>query len=175
MPRPPKLRDTIGTRDDGTPETRADRIVALIRLGNYQATAARAAGVDQSTFYRWLEKGQEGRTREYREFSEAVDRARAEAESHAVLMVRTGMAEDWRAAMTFLERAFPKRWGRREAIEVSGPDGGVIEVRDAEATRLAASFERFRVERGIEPRSLEPPPVVGDDDEVVDAEVVEES
>ena len=38
------------------------------------------------------------------------------------------MADDWRAAMTYLERRFPDRWGRRQRHEVSGPDGGAIAI-----------------------------------------------
>jgi hypothetical protein len=58
------------------------------------------------------------RERRYLEFLEAVTRASAVAEVHAVAIVREAMAADWRAAAWFLERRYPGRWRRRESHEV---------------------------------------------------------
>lgn len=108
-----------------TPE-RQERIVELIRAGNYMEIAAQAAGIDVSTLYRWLQRGEKARSGPYRQFRDAVMRARVEAEARAVVVVQKAALTDWRAASWWLERAFPDRWGRRQKLEHSGPQGGPI-------------------------------------------------
>ena len=95
-----------------------DRIVAAIRAGNYPKTAADYAGITERTFYRWLQRGQDEDSGIYHEFAQAVQRAESEAEVCAVAILQRHMADNWRAAVTFLERKFPERWGRRARIEV---------------------------------------------------------
>ncbi len=109
MARPTKL----------TPEVQ-DRIVKAIRAGNYFQAAARAAGISESTHYRWLERGAEEKQGAHRDFREAVSRAEAESEVHAVAVIRRAMTEDWRAALALIERRHPERWRRRETTELTG-------------------------------------------------------
>ena len=40
-------------------EERQERIIQLIRGGNFASTAAEAAGISESTFYRWMKTGKE--------------------------------------------------------------------------------------------------------------------
>lgn len=195
MPRPPKLNDVI---DPDTGQTRADRVIFLLRQGAYLRTAAEAAGIGEATLHRWLAND----TPRYREFRESVARARADAQvnllltiqmharggqtrpkqvvvpkpkgEHEVVTIQEVVDGDWRAAAWILERSWPQEYGRREAIEVTGAGGGPVEVRDAEASRLAAQWERFKAEQGVQPRSLEPPPppeLGADGLPIVDAEV----
>ena len=95
----------------------SERICRAIRAGNYPATAARAAGIAESTFYRWMEEGRSAESGKYRDFHEAVKRAEAEGEARAVVLISKAMAKDWRAAMALLERRHPERWRRRERLE----------------------------------------------------------
>ncbi len=128
----------------------AEKIEAAIRAGNYAEAAARSAGIDPSTYYRWMERGESTKRedRPYREFREAIKKAEGEAEVHAVALVRKAMPDNWQAAMTYLERRYPDRWRRREAVELSGPDSEPvqIEVTDAllgdEARKAAASLRK---------------------------------
>ena len=98
-----------------TPETQ-DSIVEAIREGMYQEIAAATVGISTSTYYRWMERGQTGQPEDepYREFREAIEKGRAEAE-RAKLKVISREAEkgNWTAAAWWLERSFPARWGRR--------------------------------------------------------------
>lgn len=48
--------------------------------------------------------------------------------------VEEGEEHDWRAGMALLERQHRERWGRPSRLEVTGPEGGPIEV-DAVALR----------------------------------------
>src|SRR4051812_18697193 len=103
-----------------------ERIVQALRAGNYAEAACRAAGIAPSTYYRWLERGQQDESGLHRDFFEEVRRAEAEAEVHAVAVLRRAMPEDWRAALAYLERRHPGRWRRRQTTELTGPDGGPI-------------------------------------------------
>lgn len=58
----------------------------------------------------------------YYEFTEAIHRAEAEAEVHAVAILRRAMGEDWRAALAYLERRYPSRWRRHQTTEVVAKD-----------------------------------------------------
>lgn len=58
-------------------------------------------------YHRWLQQGREGEDAKYRQFWQAVKDAEREAEVRAVAMVQKHMANNWQAAMTYLERKFP--------------------------------------------------------------------
>ena len=142
MARPSKLSESV-----------QGRIVQAIRAGNYGEQACRAAGISPSTYYRWLERGAEQTNGSYRDFHDAVRQAEAEAEVHAVAIVRRAMADDWRAAITYLERRYPARWRRQQTTELVGGDGGPIrtetskaidlkELNDEELRFLASLYER---------------------------------
>ncbi len=110
----------MGRRSKLTPKLQ-EVIVRLIEIGNYDATAAQAAGISTSTFYRWLEQGEKASSGRYREFWEAVICARASAEVFAVSVVRTAAESgDWRAAMEWLARKAPERWARNRTESSPG-------------------------------------------------------
>ncbi|HEY4897587.1 MAG TPA: transposase [Solirubrobacteraceae bacterium] len=125
MARPTKL----------TPELQ-ERIIKAVRAGNYAEAAARASGIAPSTYYRWLQRGTVEEHGAYRDFSEAVRQAEAEAEVHAVAILRRAMGEDWRAALAYLERRYPGRWRRHTSTELTGRDGGPIQTEVATAIDL---------------------------------------
>lgn len=115
MARPTKL----------TPQVR-ERVEQAMRAGSYAIAACRAAGIAESTFYRWLERGEEEESGIYREFHDAIRKAEAEAEVRAAATVTKAMGSDWRAAIALLERRFPSRWRRHLSTELVGKDGGPI-------------------------------------------------
>lgn len=115
-----------------TPRIRWEVIVERVRAGIPNEVAAESTGIDQATFYRWIAWGEDrwenGKLRHarpgYREFSEAVRRARAEAEALHVGIIAKAAPEDWRASAFFLERSRPERWRRRDTIHQAGPGDG---------------------------------------------------
>ena len=113
-----------------------ERIVTAIRAGNYADAAAQAAGISPSTYYRWMARGERERAGAFRAFREAVVRAEAEAEVHAVAIVRRAMAEDWRAAVAYLERRHAGRWRRQQTTELTGKDGGPIRTHSSSGLDL---------------------------------------
>jgi hypothetical protein len=146
-----------------TPDREA-LILDALRAGNYRETVARYVGIGVSTLYGWLERGEadleqhEQREAEghdpgeltiYAEFSEAVTRAEAEAEVHAVTTLQSAMKDDWRAAAEYLQRRHNKRWSRADRldVEVDQTVHGAVSVdlvpddeRRAEVARLLAAY-----------------------------------
>lgn len=109
-------------------------IVDAIAAGNYASVACRLANVSEATFHEWIARGRGNdpdrpRTPLHAGFAEAVERAEAEAEAHAVALVRASMPDNWAAAMTYLERRYRDRWRRSEAREHTGAEGGPITTR----------------------------------------------
>lgn len=110
-----------------TPDVQAT-IVEAIAKGNDKVVAARLAGIGESTFYAWMERGEQAKTGAFLEFREAVKKAEAEAEQHFVGIIKTASYDTWTAAAWWLERKHPERWGRRERIEHTGANGEPVQM-----------------------------------------------
>lgn len=132
-----------------TPEVQ-EKIVSLVRAGNYPEVAAQAAGINAATYYRWMQKGEES-TKPYGEFREAVKEAQAAAESHAVTIIRkAAMDGSWQAAAWFLERSKAERWRRKENVELTGKDGGPVKqqvVGDEQREKVTALIDELAARR----------------------------
>lgn len=109
--RPTKLNDAV-----------QKLIVDAIRNGNYVEVAVRAAGIDPTTYYRWMETGEADNEADkdtpHRAFREAVLHASAAAEADVVQILRDAMPEDWRAAVEWLKRRHRDRWRDSRGLEV---------------------------------------------------------
>lgn len=57
-----------------------EQICTFIRMGLTQEIAARAAGINPDTFYKWKSRGEKAKSGVHKEFSEALELAQAEAE-----------------------------------------------------------------------------------------------
>lgn len=121
-----------------TPE--AQRIIAeAIRRGCYYTTACRLAGTSYQTFRRWrvrCEAGDEVAVRQFRPFFDALETELARAEMAAVREVVRGTPR-WRAAAFFLERRFPRRWGRKYRRPDASSPLAVGRMSDEELERIA--------------------------------------
>lgn len=115
-----------------------EKIVQAIRAGNYIETAAAYAGIHKSSLYEWLNRGEREKQRvakdpkfkiqkkeaPFVDFSNAVQKALADAEVRDVAIIGRAAEEQWQAAAWRLERKFPDRWGRKRLdIEHSGEIG----------------------------------------------------
>jgi transposase len=123
-----------------TPEVQ-DKIVAALRAGNYQETAAMYAGVEARTFYRWMVRGESDGVEDesYRQFRHAVEKAKADAEVRDIALIDKAAHDgSWQAAAWKLERKFPQKWGRVNRTEISGPEGKPVEVRTSVEAILEA-------------------------------------
>jgi transposase len=120
------------------------KICDAVRAGNYLETAAAFAGIDKTTFHRWMRRGARGSRGVYRDFSQAVEKALADAETRDVALIAKAAADGaWQASAWRLERKFPDRWGRRERHEIDATVKGAMKVTSDDAiqelTRLLAA------------------------------------
>jgi len=122
-----------------TPELQRTIVVAITG-GNYIETAAAMAGVNKETLYAWLRRGAK-EPGIYREFSDAVEKALAQAETRDVLLIGRAAETQWQAAAWRLERKFPQRWGRRDHLKLSVSDEDIDAEIEAELEKLAAGSE----------------------------------
>lgn len=107
----------------------AGTIIVAVARGNYIETAALTAGIDKVTLYEWLKKGKRAGHGQYFEFSNALQKALGFAELRDLEVIdHAAQNGQWQASAWKLERKFPKRWGRREMLEHSGPDGVPVQV-----------------------------------------------
>ncbi len=130
-----------------------------IRKKNSQEAACRHAKVAESSYYEWLKQGrielerierEGGTVRSERELQVALllarDEALAEVESDLVAKIDKHSVKDPKAAMWLLEKRFPAQWGEVRRVELTGVDGGPIEIMPARqviAERLAQTNRRI--------------------------------
>jgi hypothetical protein len=138
---------------DLTPEL-SEQVASLIRAGNKPMRAALARGVPRSTFYYWTARGRaaasrrtdglavEGTEQPYLDFLDAIERAESESQIIAVSHLMKAMPSTPTAVLAWLERRFPQEWSRTERHELTGTDGGPVQVEDFRA-RLAERAERI--------------------------------
>ena len=130
-----------------------DRIVTAIRAGSYLDDAAAYAGISRAVVFRWLAQGKDAQQRHEAgetltdfetiliDFVDAVENARAQAVIRNVGIIQSAAQDgQWQAAAWYLERTNPRKWGRHETVEITGADGGAIQVEHSVKDTLAAKF-----------------------------------
>jgi transposase len=124
-----------------------EKLLSAIRAGNYMETAAAYAGISKDTLYNWMRRGARESERlaqnprakpkkseqEFLEFSDAVEKALAQAEVRDIANIaKASDAGDWRASAWRLERKYPEKWGRKDRLDAelkhTGKDGGPIQT-----------------------------------------------
>jgi hypothetical protein len=112
-----------------TPEVQ-DKIVSMLRAGNYAAVAYTYAGICRRTYESWIKRGERESSGIYHEFANAVARAESEAEARHVVMISTAAKSHWKAAAWLLARRNPDRWAASHTVRVE-VQRGVEHVLDA--------------------------------------------
>jgi len=137
----------------------ADAIVNGLKLGNYMTTVADYVGVHPTSIANWLRHGEELSKVEDRELDETEQlfvmffleckKARALSEMKALNVIREASQSSWQAAAWYLERTASDRWGRVVRTEVTGADGGAIEINaDAVNRKLEALLDKNAIDVG---------------------------
>lgn len=110
------------------------RLLESIGRGMTYSLACKLAGIDYSTFKRWMEKGGEHAVGEYRAFRAEVEAQEAQNAEDALLVIQAAALGakdkpgDWRASAWLLERRHKDDFGAQR-VEVTGKDGGPVEAK----------------------------------------------
>ena len=105
------------------------RICDALQKGNTRRVACLVGGVDESTFYNWINRGQEPQVKKdgepyaselpFVEFFKAVTRAEAECESFHVENLLNHAKDDWRASIEWLKRRKKEDWSDKQNIDLN--------------------------------------------------------
>jgi hypothetical protein len=120
----------------------SELVVKGFLMGNYATVVADYAGITYATLRNWLIRGEELSQIEDRELTEEeqlfvefffeVKKAKAVSEMKSLEVIRQASQTQWQAAAWYLERTASDRWGKVTRTEITGADGGAIEI-NAEA------------------------------------------
>lgn len=122
-------------------------LVKAIRNGVHKDTAARLVGIGVSTFYAWIQAGDNGADADKKEFAENIKKAEAQWEQEQVqgimdsaeggqvlsrttttkkngdvVVTETLSRPEWTARAWLLERKVHERWAKRERHELTGDE-----------------------------------------------------
>ena len=137
-----------------TPERR-EKIIQLIKAGNYLETATQAAGIDYSTFRNWMNRGENALQRqsegdkltkvekEFVDFVEHIQKAEAEAEARNLMIINKAASDSWQAAAWYLERKHHDRWGRKDRVQADVNHSGEVK-NDVSLSLQSLSVEELR-------------------------------
>ena len=98
-----------------TPEVQ-ETICKAIRIGATYQAAAEAAGVSYETFNEW----RKCKTTKFLRFSEAIDRANADAQLELLQKIQNFTDKDWRAGTWILEHRFKQDYGNSVDVTTEG-------------------------------------------------------
>lgn len=88
-----------------TPELQS-RICSFIQAGAYDHVAATAAGISRTAFFSWLDRGKDANSGKFKEFADAVNKAREQCRASAEIEVRKADPKWW------LSKRYKEDWGQ---------------------------------------------------------------
>lgn len=112
----------------------------LIKAGNFTTTVCDYLGIGQSTWYRWMQEGEQEGTGLKWEFWNTIKKAEAFAEIRNVNIIQQTANESWQCAAWWLERKHASKWAKKDNIQVD--HSGNIEV-DVIKEKLVERLERL--------------------------------
>lgn len=95
-----------------------DSICETIRAAGTVEDAAVRVGVHESTVREWMARGKMEESGPYREFHDAVRKARIDRRLGLEALIRKQAPDHWQAAAWLLERTEPKRYAQRVRVHV---------------------------------------------------------
>ena len=121
----------------------ADAIAAWIRRPTPPTIAAMRSGISRTTYHRWMAESESPEASEdLRYFRDQHDQALADAADTLLKPVREKLFDgSSEQAKYLLGHMFPDEFGNRQRHEVSGPDGGPVDVRDSTPTINVVSLQ----------------------------------
>ena len=107
-------------------ESVVSKICTAIKLGCTVQLAAGYAGIHVRTIYFWLQRGQEDKTGQFKDFYTRYKEAESiGAVNNLACINSAAKGGDWRAAAWLLERRHPESWSLKKdiSIDVKKSDG----------------------------------------------------
>lgn len=128
----PGVSRKTGKRRKGNPSKmdgrKVNKIIRLIKQGNYVKQAVISAGINYQTHLSWMAKGKKGIS-PYDEYYEKIERAKSESETDLVGALHESIEQgNVGIAQWMLARKFPKRWEKTERQEVKVDNTQKIEI-----------------------------------------------
>ncbi|RLB94385.1 MAG: hypothetical protein DRH26_01315 [Deltaproteobacteria bacterium] len=104
-----------------------DKLTSCILSGMTIERACEYVNIDTKTYYNWLNAGRNSTEDSiFREFFHSIIGIEAKCiERH---LKKIDKSPEWKSSAWLLERRFRKEYGKKESLELSGPDGNPIEV-----------------------------------------------
>lgn len=116
----------------------SEQLCAYIRAGLTKKGACDAMMIGESTFYQWLQRGEQdkeaGKNNVYVEFAESLGKAEAAFKLAHIKNIKTAADQgSWQASAWMLERVYRDEYGRNAdaKVELTGKDSGPVEVESA--------------------------------------------
>lgn len=105
--RAPRRGKHAGGRPSKVTPAVQEKLLGLLRAGNFRSTAARAAGISPGTF----DRAMADKRPRFRKFREAVERVEAQAETEIIGNIVAASREHPDVALRFAAIRWPERWG----------------------------------------------------------------
>lgn len=116
-------------------EKMIEEIAKHIELGMINKDVAQLVGISETTFYNWMNEGENSKDDNniFRKFYLKVKEAEAKAIKRNLAIIQRAANEgNWQAAAWFLERKRPEDWGRKDRVNINADDGIIIKVEKVE-------------------------------------------
>ena len=133
--------DTDETPDTGRPSklshSRQEEICQAVEAGKSLTSAARMAGVDRTTVYGWIDKGEAakeaGEDNEFTEFYDRLTRAKGHGEDfyYNLALELAKENEDHRFIASLMKQRYPDSWAESEGSPGVDTEGITINIQDA--------------------------------------------
>ena len=111
-----------------------DKAHKLISEGHYAITVCSYFGIDESTYYKWINKAKldidKNKKSIYVELFQSINEAEAKAEMrHLQNIVKASADGTWQASAWYLERKHKAKWSAKQEVQLSGDEEKPIKVR----------------------------------------------
>lgn len=105
---------------------RQENIASMLEQGQSVAAACRCNGIGTTTFYEWLDRGDDQEEGIFADFAERVARARGTGEAELVdeLIEQCRERGDTRTMLSIIKSRYPESWGDADA----GEEGGTVNI-----------------------------------------------
>ena len=129
-------------------EETINKILIAHENGLKQKDSAIFADIDESTLYRWLEKGKNARRGKYRKFYDDFQKAQIKNKVYHLKKIQDD--DSWQSSAWYLERKYKKEFAKNEVVDLNHT--GQLEVKnelsfDERIKQYEDYFEQIEQER----------------------------